>query len=253
MSNYSFNVITIVFSTRTRPRWEFSTLFPTHGLPSIRHNTYTHTNMNTHSPVPTHDPERRKKCFSLPWGTAHNNHWSRTELFSAFSELFPPSGGCCFSASVLWNGSPPPDWLMDSIVWCTVCSFIFINEFVPMFCRESVFVVFFFCLFFFVCEGECLSSICFDSFSPVWDDKTAFLWSYKQLRCIDVPSMRMPLCMWWLLKRSSALSIQEPVTNKCELCQPKRKKGETVITMQTNYIFYCVYCTWAPGRGECTY
>lgn len=96
--------------------------------------------------VLTQNLEKRKKWLSsLPWGTVLNNHWSRFEqsfctikkswnqcfLKKKFWELLPPTGGCCFTASVLWNGSSPPggtpfsDWVMrSSEVWCTVCGFI---------------------------------------------------------------------------------------------------------------------------------
>lgn len=115
------------------------------------------------------------------------------------------------------------------------------------------FLFFFVCTCVWVCERECLSSIRSWIFFPRFrDDETAFLWSCKQLRCIDVPSMHLPLWMWWLLKQSSALSIQEPVTNKCELCQLKQKQ-EKRWSQCKQTIFFNVYCSWAPGRGECTY
>lgn len=154
MSNYSFNVVTIIFSTQTRPKCEFSTLFPTHSL--IMFCEAFPASVMTHTTVPTRDPERRKKWFSLPWGTAHNNHWSRTELFSAFSELIPPTGGCCFSASVLEMVllllvfSIP--WLtLRSLVCCSVCFTIQMSSY--LYFAECVFACGVFC--FSLCAHVC--------------------------------------------------------------------------------------------------
>lgn len=169
MSNYSFNVVTIVFSTRTRPRWQFSTLFPTHGLPSTRHNTHTptQTEIHTHQCRPTTWREGRNvsPCLEEQLTTTTDQELNSSLLFlSCFLLLVDAASQQVFFEMVLH----PPDWLMDSIVWCTVCSFIFINEIVPMFCRECVFVVVFFCVSLCVRESACHPYV-FDSFFPPFE------------------------------------------------------------------------------------
>lgn len=116
MSNYSFKVITIIFSTQTRPRCRFSTLFPTRGL--IVFDEAFPASVVTHTTVPSRNPERRKTRLSLPWGTAHHHHWSRTELFSAFLSC----GGCCLPAG-LWDVLlvfSIPDWDLQSGALCVL-------------------------------------------------------------------------------------------------------------------------------------
>lgn len=189
---------------------------------SITTHTHTHTSADPR-------PGEKEETFLLALRNSSQQplikNWTFLCFFWAVSSywwmLLPRKCSLkCFSSS--WC-SQSPDWVMESFMWCTVCSFIIMQMtsylcFAECVCACGVYVFF----FFFLCARMCFSvwwrltdcpphvlESCF--FPPSQGDKTAFLWSYKQFRCIDVPSMHLPLCMWWLLKRSSALSIQEPV------------------------------------------
>lgn len=119
--------------------------------------------------------------------------------------------GCCFTASVLWNDSSPPGWtpstdwdLLKCGVLYAVLSSKQMSLYVSHVSWSACFVVF--CVLWCVrgsvwmcCESAAayqphVLGYFFLFFFP--DDKTAFHLSCKQFRCIDVPSMHMPMCMW---------------------------------------------------------
>lgn len=175
MSNYSFNVITIIFSTQTRPRCEFATLFPTHGLimfrrafPSIRHGTHTHTQQCRAT-----RPGEKEDTVLLALRNRSQQpliqNWTFLCFFWAGSSyrwmlLLSKCSLKRFSSSS--PRCPPPPWLtpeVSSVVLCMFLSYGFARSYVLR--SVCLLVLFFFGLFFFararvwVCEVECLSSI----------------------------------------------------------------------------------------------
>lgn len=158
----------------------------------------------------------------LPCGTVLNNHWSGTEqLLSVTLKIMKSvfSGAAsshwrtllipgCFTASVLWNFFSQ----VNAILWLRSCSVVYCmqfyrqaDDFVPVKCFvECLLVVF--CILCCVRAGMSVCAVRVRLLTAIYvlryffvsfpDDKTAFHLLYKQFRCIDVPSMHMPMCMW---------------------------------------------------------
>lgn len=201
---------------------------------------------------------------SLPWRTLLSDHWSMIELspsepirimksvgdvlfFLFFSFSFPSlgaalldCGGRCSTASFLdlclpyWKRSSifpltPPPPLQFNCPWSAWL--------VPSSVRRAR-----------VCEcGRLLALEYFlfhsDDLKNIWLSTD----HVKQFRCIDVPSMRMPLCLWLAITRIKQCSLfHSPVTHKCELfhfwCHEKIERREKKKQSQHKRpIFFNVY------------